>query len=412
MNSKASYLRHAQFLSIGVALSLLTTVAGINIFVLLLLPLGFCAWFYFKIDEDCKKDVTLFFCLIAALCVVDVVSNLNAGHELLPSLRILLADLRTFGFVILLWPLFAVADLSRRMFWMLVAIVVVFSVADLVLASMGRVGPDVYFMPGSGPNMNGQILVGLFFVLAQILLTKPELSWRIAAPMVIMLAGLFLASERRTGWVLLLAGFTVWTFLNRERVIAKGARKWVLVAILIIAALMSSSKKVHERVALIGQEVQLFVSQTTKERITKTTSVGIRMQYVVSSLQLIKESGLLGVGSLNFRDAFWRANGSVEGMQSHYSNPHNEYLYMLATKGGLGLMLYLAIFIQACRIALKKKDDVQRVGMLMMAFLFMLSITTNSMMTDMKEGHFAMLMMLVFLAPRELNLLGQVKITA
>jgi O-antigen ligase len=185
-----------------------------------------------------------------------------------------------------------------------------------------------------------------------------------------------------------------------------------LVAILIIAALMSSSKKVHERVALIGQEVQLFVSQTTKERITKTTSVGIRMQYVVSSLQLIKESGLLGVGSLNFRDAFWRANGSVEGMQSHYSNPHNEYLYMLATKGGLGLMLYLAIFIQACRIALKKKDDVQRVGMLMMAFLFMLSITTNSMMTDMKEGHFAMLMMLVFLAPRELNLLGQVKITA
>jgi hypothetical protein len=58
-------------------------------------------------------------------------------------------------------------------------------------------------------------------------------------------------------------------------------------------------------------------------------------------------------------------------------------------------------------MALKKKDEVQRVGMLMMVFLFMLSITTNSMMTDMKEGHFAMLMMLVFLAPRELNLLGK-----
>ncbi len=407
MNSQPIYLKFAQFLSIGVALSLLTTVAGINIFVLLLLPLGLWGWLYFKIDETYAKDVTLFFGLIAALCVVDVASNLNAGHALQSSLRILLGDLRTFGFVVLLWPLFAVANLSRRMFWALVAIVVVFSVADLVLASMGRVGHDVYFMPGSGANMNGQILVGLFFVLAQILLIKPELSWRIAMPMGLMLAGLFLASHRRTGWVLLLAGFLVWIFLNRERLIAKNHRKWILIAILLVVTLMTLSKTVHERIALIGQEVQLFASQTTEERISKPTSVGVRMQYVVSSLQLIKESGLLGVGSLNFRDAFWRANGSVEGMQSQYSNPHNEYLYMLATKGGLGLVLYLAIFIQACRMALKKKDEVQRVGMLMMVFLFMLSITTNSMMTDMKEGHFAMLMMLVFLAPRELNLLGK-----
>ncbi len=407
MNPHPIYLKLAQFFSIGVALSLLTTVAGINIFVLLLLPLGLLGWVYFKVDAADKKDVTLFFGLIAALCVVDVASNLNAGHGLLPSLRILLGDLRTLGFVILLWPLFAVANLSRCMFWTLIAVVVALSLADLTLVSMGRVGPDVYLMPGSGPNMNAQILVGLFFVLAQILVTKPELSWRIAVPMGIMLAGLFFASERRTGWILLLAGFIVWTFLNRERVIAKGQRKWILVAILIIAALISSSKKVHERIALIGQESQLFASQTAEERISKTTSVGIRMQYVVSSLQLIKESSSLGVGSLNFRDAFWRANGSVEGMQSQYSNPHNEYLYMLATKGGLGLMLYLAIFIQACRMASKKKDEVQRVGMLMMVFLFMLSITTNSMMTDMKEGHFAMLMMLVFLAPRELNLLGK-----
>jgi O-antigen ligase len=401
------YLKLAQFFSIGVALSLLTTVAGINIFVMLLLPLGLLGWIYLKIDEAEKKDITLFFGLITALCVVDVASNVNAGHGLLPSLRILLGDLRTFGFVILLWPLFTAANLSKRLFWALVVVVVAFSLADLVLASMGRGGPDVYFMPGSGANMNGQILVGLFFVLAQILLTKPELSWRIAVPMGIMLAGLFLASERRTGWALLLAGLVVWTFFNRERVIAKGQRKWILVGILTIAALMSSSQKVHERIALIGQDVQLFTSQTTEERIGKPTSVGVRMQYVVSSLQLIKDSGLLGVGSLNFRDAFWRANGSVEGMRSQYSNPHNEYLYMLATKGALGLILYLAIFAQACRMALKKTDEVQRVGMLMLVFLFMLSITTNSMMTDMKEGHFAMLMMLVFLAPRELNLLGK-----
>jgi O-antigen ligase len=409
MNSQPIYLKPAQFFSIGVALSLLTTVAGINIFVLLLLPLGLLGWGYFKVDAADKKDVTLFFGLIAALCVVDVASNLNAEHGLLPSLRILLGDLRTFGFVVLLWPVFANADLSRRIFWTLVTVVAFMSLLDVVSVYSG--GAE-YVLPGSGANMNGQILVGLFFVLAQILLIKPELSWRIAMPMGFMLAGLFLASHRRTGWILLLAGFLVWIFLNRERLIAKNHRKWIFIAALLVVTLMALSKTVHERIGLIGQEVQLFASQTTEERISKPTSVGVRMQYAVSSLQLIKESGLLGVGSLNFRDAFWRANGSVEGMQSQYSNPHNEYLYMLATKGGLGLVLYLAIFAQACRMALKKKDEVQRVGMLMLVFLFMLSITTNSMMTDMKEGHFAMLMMLVFLAPRELNLLGKAKITA
>ncbi len=404
MRGQAIYLKFAHFFSIGVALSLLTTVAGINIFVLLLLPMGLWAWIYFKIDEVEKKDVTLFFGLITALCLVDVASNLNAGHELLPSLRILLSDLRTFGFVILLWPLFAIASLSRRMFWTLVTVVAFISLLDVVSVYSG--GAE-YVLPGSGANMNGQILVGLFFVLAQILLIKPELSWRIAMPMGFMLAGLFWASHRRTGWILLLVGFMVWIFLNRERLIAKSHRKWVFIAALLVIMLMVLSKTVHERIGLIGYEVRLFTSQTTEERITKITSVGIRMQYAVSSLQLIKESSLLGVGSLNYGDAFWRVNESVEGMQSQYSNPHNEYLYMLATKGGLGLVLYLAIFAQACRMALKKKDEVQRVGMLMMVFLFMLSITTNSMMVDMKEGHFAMLMMLVFLAPRELNLLGK-----
>ena len=404
MRGQAVYLKFAHFFSIGVALSLLTTVAGINIFVLLLLPMGLWAWIYFKIDEVEKKDVTLFFGLITALCLVDVASNLNAGHELLPSLRILLSDLRTFGFVILLWPLFAIASLSRRMFWTLVTVVAFISLLDVVSVYSG--GAE-YVLPGSGANMNGQILVGLFFVLAQILLIKPELSWRIAMPMGFMLAGLFGASHRRTGWILLLVGFMVWIFLNRERLIAKSHRRWVFIAALLVIMLMVLSKTVHERIGLIGYEVRLFTSQTTEERITKITSVGIRMQYAVSSLQLIKESSLLGVGSLNYGDAFWRVNESVEGMQSQYSNPHNEYLYMLATKGGLGLVLYLAIFAQACRMALKKKDEVQRVGMLMMVFLFMLSITTNSMMVDMKEGHFAMLMMLVFLAPRELNLLGK-----
>ncbi len=393
-------LKLAQWLAVGVALSLLTTVAGINIFVLFLLPLGAWAWVNYKVDAADKKDVSCLFGLITALCVVDVISNLNAGHSLLPAVRSLLGDLRTFAFVLVLWPLFAYEKLSRQVMWTLIGVVTLISLADLVSVLLG--GPTYIFI-GSGANMNGQILVGLFFVLAQALLNRPALSWRLGMPMVIMVAGLFLASERRTGWVLLLAGFVVWAVLNRARLGINSHRKWIVGIVVAVVALMGSSTKLHVRVAQVGSDVQLFMSQTTQERVTKSTSVGIRMQYALSAVDLVQQNGWLGVGSLNFREAFWRANGGVEGLESQYSNPHNEYLYMLSTKGWIGLLLYLSVFAQVCRMAMKKTNEVQRISMLMMVFLFLLSITTNSMMTDMKEGHFAMLMMLVLLAPRELN---------
>mgnify|MGYP006287085101 CR=1 FL=1 len=71
---------------------------------------------------------------------------------------------------------------------------------------------------------------------------------------------------------------------------------------------------------------------------------------------------------------------------------------MLATKGIVGLAIYLGIFVQAYRVAMQKTDNVQRIG------LFMLSITFNSMVIDMEEGHFIMLILLVFLASKSLML--------
>ena len=41
----------------------------------------------------------------------------------------------------------------------------------------------------------------------------------------------------------------------------------------------------------------------------------------------------------------------------------------------------------------------------MFVYLFMVSILMNSMMVDMEEGHFTMLVLLIFLAPKSLTLL-------
>jgi hypothetical protein len=57
-------------------------------------------------------------------------------------------------------------------------------------------------------------------------------------------------------------------------------------------------------------------------------------------------------------------------------------------------------------MAWRKRDEVQRVGLLIFVFLFMLSIVANSMVIDMQEGHFTMLVLLIFLAPKSLDVLG------
>jgi O-antigen ligase len=130
-------------------------------------------------------------------------------------------------------------------------------------------------------------------------------------------------------------------------------------------------------------------------------------------MEAIKHSNWwVGIGSLNLPQAYQAAAVSVGVTPQvwttyNWSNPHNEYLYMLATKGVVGLTLYVAIFAQACRLALRKTDEIQRIGLLIFIFLFMLSITTNSMMVDMEEGHFTMLILLIFLAPKSLDLIAQ-----
>ena len=164
--------------------------------------------------------------------------------------------------------------------------------------------------------------------------------------------------------------------------------------------------------ALALTEVNEYLAMSPQERVSAVGAVRIRMQYVSTVIEVIKQSNWwIGIGSLDFPAAYQAAAinmglepGTYAWSKYNWSNPHNEYLFMLATKGVVGLALYLAIFVQACRVAWGKTDEVQRIGLVMFVFLFMLSITTNSMMIDMEEGHFTLLILLVFLAPKSLSL--------
>jgi O-antigen ligase len=395
------------------------SVALTNIAVLGILLLAPFAWReFYKSPEPMEADAKIFLGLVFALCVWDVVTNLLPGHGLSASLKALLHDMRTVGFVLVLWAVFESQRVARVGFWAVFSTVLILASVNLLLTLVGSVHQGEYFTDrlwgmSHMSHMYGQALVGFVFVLVQMWLVRPQLSWRAVIPLVLLVASLFLASERRTGWLLLMAGVGVWCLLNTKRLFTGQYKWWLMLAALGVVGVVVSSDVVSKRMGLAVIEFNQYLSMTPQERSAAIFgSVSIRMQYAATACEAIKQSNWwLGVGSIGFPQVYQAAATALEvtpesWVRYNWSNPHNEYLYILATKGVIGLMLYLAIFGQACRVAWGKADEVQRIGLVMFVFLFMLSITTNSMMMDMEEGHFTLLILLVFLAPKTLDLVS------
>ncbi len=407
----------AMLFTVTLGMSVFASIALTNFAVLGLLLLAPFAWRYFlQTNPVIGSETKVFWVLVAGLCVWDVATNVLAGSGIGASLKELVHDMRTFGFVLVLWGLFAFPTVARLAFWAVFTTVLIFASVNLFLTLTGVIPQGQYFTTGFRfshmSHMYGQALVGFVFVLAQMWLVKPKLSWRAAIPMALLLASLVLASERRTGWVLLAAGFGVWGLLNAKRLFAGKYKWWLLGAAIAVVAVIAGSDVVHRRMALAVVEFNEYLALTPKERSAAIFgSVSIRMQYAATAWEAIKQSNWwVGVGSIGFPAAYQAAATALEvtpesWARYNWGNPHNEYLYILATKGVIGLVLYLAVFVQACRVAWGKTDEVQRVGLVMFVFLFMLSITTNSMMIDMEEGHFTMLVLLIFLAPQSLGLI-------
>jgi len=409
----------AAVVAVVFCMAIFTSVALTNIAVLGLVLVAPFAWRASNnLEQPIAPEAKLFLALVFALCVWDVCTNLLAGYSLGLSLKALLHDMRTLGFVLVLWAVFANPYVARIAFWAICLSVLTLASVNLFLTLVGNLPKGQYFTSrfhgmSHMSHMYGQALVGLFFVLAQMWLVRPRLSWRVVVPMVLLLLSLFLASERRTGWLLLMAGFGVWGLLNAKRLFV-GKYKWLFLSVLLVVGVLAvNSNVVQSRMALAVVEFNQYLALTPQGRSAAVFgSVSVRMQYAATAFEAIKQSNWwVGVGSIGFLHAYQAAATSLQvSPQSwatyNWGNPHNEYLFMLATKGVIGLVLYLAVFAQACRVAWQKTDEVQRIGLVMFVFLFMLSITTNSMMIDMEEGHFTLLILLIFLAPKTLDLSG------
>ena len=96
------------------SLALLTTVAGTNIAVLGLVLVAPFAWREFIQHEFIDRDSAMFLSLIVFICIWDVMTNAFAGHSLVMSLKAMVHDMRTLGFVVVLWAIFSNSKVDNR----------------------------------------------------------------------------------------------------------------------------------------------------------------------------------------------------------------------------------------------------------------------------------------------------------
>ena len=381
-------------------IALLTSTALTNICMLLLALLSFWAWSRYQWPDGEWALAKPLFILIGLFCLWDLSANLLGGNSLSDSLQAL-RHVRKFFFVLLLWPLFASPRVARHALLSLGATVCLLAAANLASTLVLQ---QQVFMPSFMPNLHGQILVGMVLLLAHGAIEGRYRPWLLSALAFVLLVSLFWVSTRRTGYVLLAVGSVCLFFLlwqrqsDRHRLILLLGGISLLSLLLLLASL---SPKVQARVALFFSEYQQFLLMSPQQRSQLETSVGLRLQYFVSSWSIVQDHFWTGMGSLNFKQLFWEVNRDMGATNPKVfaPNPHNDYLYMWTTKGLVGLLLYLGIFVQACRLAARRSEAWQRHGLWMFVCLFLTSILFNSMSIDMVEGHFMMLVLLIFLAP-------------
>lgn len=79
------------------------------------------------------------------------------------------------------------------------------------------------------------------------------------------------------------------------------------------------------------------------------SSMGLRMQYAATSLRIIADHPLIGVGTGGFAHAYDQQIAGTAAQPSN--NPHNQYLLTTAQLGVPGLILLLAMFVILWRTA-------------------------------------------------------------
>ncbi len=187
---------------------------------------------------------------------------------------------------------------------------------------------------------------------------------------------LFYIATGRTGMLIFLVLMILF-------VIQRLSRLQQMIGVFLLTLLLSitffTSDNFSSRSSIALKEIQNYEYGASR------TSLGMRFDWWINSLTLIKEKPMFGHGTGSFTDAHNDLISKTKIIQT--DNPHNEYLLIGVQLGVLGLLVFILLLISMliCSFKLAKNDRmyVQGVIMAMAVGCFM-----NSFLFDTHQGHF------------------------
>ncbi len=129
----------------------------------------------------------------------------------------------------------------------------------------------------------------------------------------------------------------------------KGVLLGALAALVIGVLAFNLSTSVHHRVTSGITEAQNFST------VSEETSLGRRMLMAQTSLGMIREKPLLGVGTGSFKQSFSAiAAEKYTGWRAiPFDDPHNQYLFVATENGLIGLLAFLFMMGMILKYCLK-----------------------------------------------------------
>ncbi len=195
------------------------------------------------------------------------------------------------------------------------------------------------------------------------------------------MANVLLMVPGRTGIVVLIVLFVY--FLGRVLGARGLAIAGVVLAALAAIVLASPDSMLHKRVTLADEE---FTQWRTGVPPDPTSSVGLRLEFLQNTLEIIGANPVLGVGTGGFGKAY---ADRVDGTGAPATqNPHNEILLMIVQFGVGGFVLFAGLLVTQWRLAARLPDGFDRAAARAFVLTFALTSLLASSLLDHAEGFF------------------------
>ncbi len=194
-------------------------------------------------------------------------------------------------------------------------------------------------------------------------------------------ANVLLMVPGRTGIVVLVVLFVY--FLLRVLRIRGFVLAGLVLAALAAIVIASPDSMLHRRITLADEEFAEWRAGIPPE---PTSSVGLRLEFLQNTLELIGERPLLGVGTGGFGKAYAeRVDGTGA---SATQNPHNEILLMVVQFGIAGFVLLAGLFVTQWRLAPHLSGTFEQAAARALVLTFAVTSLLSSSLLDHAEGVF------------------------